>query len=110
MEPSVFSNCSVTLKILNLKFHNDSASSGDFFPILEHFFLSQVCVTATPEVVELQQFISLNLGLDSPNPAYNTLFGSTLGTGARVPLGKGVPTVEFSAAQTILLTPKSVTD
>ncbi len=43
-------------------------------------------------------------------PAYNRLFGSTLGTSARVPLGKGVPAVEFSAAQTTSLTSKSVTD
>jgi len=110
MEPSVFSNYSLTLKILDLKFHNDSASSGDVFPILHHFFLSWVSVTATPEVVELQQFTSVNLGLHSRNPAYNRLFGSTLGTRARVPLGKGVTTVEFSAAQTTSLTPKSVTD
>jgi hypothetical protein len=110
MEPSLFSNCRLTLKILNLKFHNDRASSGDVFPILDHFFLSQVSVTATPEVVELQQFTSVNLGLDSPNPAYNRLFGSTLGTSAKVPLGKGVPAVEFSAAQTTSLTSKSVTD
>ncbi len=109
MEPSVFSNCSLTLKILNLKFDNDSASSGDVFPTLDHFF-SRVSVTATPEVVELQQFTCLNLGLDSRNPAYNRLFGSTLGTSARVPLGKGVPAVEFSAAQTTSLTSKSVTD
>jgi len=109
MEPSVFSNYILTLKILNLKFHNDSASSGDVFPILHHF-LSRVSVTATPEVAELQEFTSVKLGLHSPNPAYNRLFGSTLRTCARVPLGKGVPTVEFSAAQTTSLTPKSVTD
>ncbi|CAK9265436.1 unnamed protein product [Sphagnum jensenii] len=50
------------------------------------------------------------LGLGSANPAYDMLSGTTLGTNATVPLGKGVPTVGFTSTQTISLTSKSVTD
>jgi hypothetical protein len=50
------------------------------------------------------------LGLGSANPTYDMLSGTTLGTSATVPLGKGVPTVGFTSTETISLTSKSVTD
>ncbi|CAM6012460.1 unnamed protein product [Sphagnum balticum] len=109
MEPSVLLNNSLTLKILNLKFHNDNAGSDASAGILSRFFLSGVALTATPEV-ELQDFMFTKLGLGSANPAYDMLSGTTFGTSATVPLGKGVPTVGFTSTQTISLTSKSVTD
>jgi len=50
MEPSVLLNNSLTLKILNLKFHSDNAGSDASVGILNQFFLSGVALTATPEV------------------------------------------------------------
>jgi hypothetical protein len=109
MEPSVLPNNSLTLKILNLKFHNDNAGSDASAGILSRFFLSGVALTATPEV-DVQDFMFTKIGLGSANPAYDMLSGTTLGTSATVPLGKGVPTVRFTSTQTISLTSKSVTD
>jgi hypothetical protein len=109
MEPSVLLNNSLTFKILNLKFHSDNAGSDASVGILNQFFLSGVALTATPEV-DLQDFMFTKLGLGSANPAYDMLSGTTLGTSATVPLGKGVPTVGFTSTQTIFLTSKSVTD
>ncbi len=110
MEPSVLLNNSLTLKILNLKFHSDNAGSDDANAgILSRFFLSGVALTVTPEVVP-QDFMCAKLGLGSANPAYDMWFRTTWGTRAAVPLGKGVPTVGFTSPQTISLTSKSVTD
>jgi len=109
MEPSVLLNNSLTLKILNLKFHSDNAGSDASAGILSRFFLSGVALTATLEV-DLQDFMFTKLGLGSANPAYDMLSGTTLGTSATVPLGKGVPTVGFTSTQTISLTSISVTD
>ncbi len=108
MEPSVLLNNSLTLKFLNLKFHSGNAGR-DAAGILRQFFLSGVALTATPEV-DLQDFMFTKLGLGSANPAYDMLSGTTLGTSATVPLGKGVPTLGFTSTQTISLTSKSVTD
>jgi hypothetical protein len=109
MEPSVLPNNSLTLKILNLKFHSDNAGSDASAGILSRFFLSGVALTATPEV-DPQHFMSTKLGIGSANPVYDRLSGTTLGTSATIPLGKGVPTVGFTSTQTISLTSKSVTD
>jgi hypothetical protein len=109
MEPTVLLNNSLTLKILNLKFHSHNAGSDANAGILSRFFLSGVALTATPEV-DPQHFMFTKLGLGSANPAHDMLFGTTLGTSATVPLGKGVPTVGFTSTQTISLTSKSVTD
>ncbi|CAK9211044.1 unnamed protein product [Sphagnum troendelagicum] len=87
MEPSVLLNNSLTLKILNLKFHSDNAGSDANAGILSGFFLSGVALTATPEV-DPQHLMSTQLGLGSANPARDMLFGTTLGTSATVPLGK----------------------
>jgi len=48
MEPSVFLNNSLTLKILNLQFHSDNAGSDASVGILGQFFLLGVALTATP--------------------------------------------------------------
>jgi hypothetical protein len=109
MEPSVLLNNSLSLKILNLKFHNHNAGSNAGARILSQFFLSGVALTATPEV-DVQHFMFTKLGLGSANPAHDKLFGTTLGTSATVPLGKGVPTLGFTSTQTISLTSKSVRD
>jgi hypothetical protein len=109
MEPSVLLNNSFTLKNLNLKFHSDNAGSDASAGILSQFFLSGFALTATLEV-DLQDFMFTKLGLGSANPAYDMLSGTTLGTSATVPLGKGVPTVGFTSTQTISLMSKSVTD
>jgi len=109
MEPSVLLNNSLTLKILNLKFHSDNYGSNAGAGILSQFFLSGVALTVTPEV-DLQHFMFTKLGLGSANPAYDRLFGTTLGISATVLLGKGVPTVGFTSTQTISCTSKSVTD
>jgi hypothetical protein len=109
MEPTVLLNNSLTLKILNLKFHSDNADSNASAGILSRFFLSGVALTVTPEV-DPQHFMFTKLGLGSVNPAHDKLFGTTWGTSATVPLGKGVPTVGFTSTQTISLTSKSVTD
>jgi len=109
MEPSVLPNNSLTLKILNLKFHSDNAGSDASAGILSRFFLSGVTLTLIPEV-DPQHFMSTKLGLGSANPVYDRLSGTTLGTSATVPLGKGVPTVGFTSTQTISLTSKNVTD
>jgi hypothetical protein len=50
MEPSVLLNNSLTLKILNLKFHSDNVGSDANAGILSQFFLSGVALTATIEV------------------------------------------------------------
>ncbi|KAH9536076.1 hypothetical protein CY35_17G087600 [Sphagnum magellanicum] len=109
MEPSVLPNNSLTLKILNLKFYSDNAGSNASAGILSRFFLSGVALTATPEV-DPQHFMSTKLGLGSPNPAHDMLVGTTSGTTATIPLGKGVPTVGFTSTQTNSLTSKSVSD
>jgi hypothetical protein len=109
MEPSVLRNNSLTLKILNLKFHSDNAGSTASAGILSRFFLSGVALTVTPEV-DPQHFMFTKLGLGSANPAHDKLFGTTWGTSATVPLGKGVPTVGFTSAQTISCTSKGVPD
>ncbi|KAH8936494.1 hypothetical protein BDL97_17G088100 [Sphagnum fallax] len=109
MEPTVLLNNSLTLKILNLKFHTDNAGSNASAGILSRFFLSRVALTATPEV-DLEDSMFTRLGLGSANPAHDMLFGTTLGTSATVPLGQGVPTVGFTSTQTISRTSKSVTD
>ncbi|KAH9536075.1 hypothetical protein CY35_17G087500 [Sphagnum magellanicum] len=108
MEPSVLPNNNLTLKILNLKFHSDNAGSNASAGILSRFFLSGVALTATP--VDPQHFMFTKLGLGSANPAHDMLVGTTSGTSATIPLGKGVPTVGFTSTQTISLTSKSVTD
>ncbi|KAH8936501.1 hypothetical protein BDL97_17G088700 [Sphagnum fallax] len=109
MEPSVLLNNSLTLKILNLKFHSDNASSDASAGILSRFFLSGVALTATPEV-HPQHFMFTKLGLGSANPTYRMLSGTTLATSATVSLGKGVRTVGFTSTQTISLTSKRVAD
>jgi hypothetical protein len=109
MEPTVLVNNSLSLKILNLKFHSDTAGIDASAGTLSRFFLSGVALTVTPEV-DPQYFMFTKLGLGSPNPAYDKLFGTTSGTSVTVPLGKGVPTVGFTSTQTISLTSKSVTD
>jgi len=109
MEPTVLLNNSLTLKILNLKFHTDNAGSNASAGIFSRFFLSGVALTVTPEV-DPQHFMFTKFGLGSANPAYDMLFGTTLGTSATVPLGKGVPTVGFTSTQTTSLTAKGVTD
>ncbi|CAK9211050.1 unnamed protein product [Sphagnum troendelagicum] len=109
MEPTVLLNNSLTLKILNLKFHSDNADSNASAGILSRFFLSGVALTVTPEV-DPQHFMFTKLGLGSVNPAHDKLFGTTWGTSATVPLGKGVPTVGFTSTQTISCTSKSVPD
>jgi hypothetical protein len=109
MEPSVLLNNSLTLKILNLKFHSDNAGSNASAGILSRFFLSGVALTATPEV-DPQHLMLTKLGLGSANPAHDMLVGTTSGTSATIPLGKGVPTVGFTSTKTISLTSKSVTD
>jgi hypothetical protein len=109
MEPTVLLNNSLTLKISNLKFRSDNAGSNASAGILSRFFLSGVALTVTPEV-EPQHFMFTKLGLGSANPAYDKLFGTTLGTSATVPLGKGVPTLGFTSTQTTSLTSKGVTD
>jgi hypothetical protein len=109
MEPTVLLNNSLTLKILNLKFHSDNAGSNASAGILSQFFLSGVALTVTPEV-DPQHFMFTKLGLGSVNPVHDKLFGTTLGTSATVPLGKGVPTVGFTSTQTISCTSKSVPD
>ncbi|CAM6038302.1 unnamed protein product [Sphagnum compactum] len=109
MEPTVLLNNSLTLKILNLKFHSGNAGRDASLGILSRFFLSGVALTATPEV-DPQHFMFTKLGLGSANPAYDMLSGTTFGTSATVPLGKGVPTVGFTSTQTISRTCKGVTD
>jgi len=109
MQPSVLLNNSLALKILNLKFHSDNAGSNASAGILRRFFLSGVALTVTPEV-ERQHFMSTKLGIGCVNPTHDNLFGTTWGTNATVPLGKGVPTVAFTSAQTISRTYKGVPD
>ncbi|CAK9867834.1 unnamed protein product [Sphagnum jensenii] len=109
MEPTVLLNNSLTLKILNLKFHSDNAGSNASAGILSQFFLSGVALTVTPEV-DPQHFMFTKLGLGSVNPNHDKLFGTTLGTSATVPLGKCVPTLGFTSTQTISCTSKSVPD
>jgi hypothetical protein len=108
MEPTVLNN-SLTLRILNLKFASDNAGSDACAGILSRFFLSEVALTATPEV-DPQHVMFTELGLASANPAYDRLFGTTLGTSVTVPSGKGVPTAGFTYTQTTSLTSKGVTD
>jgi hypothetical protein len=50
METSVLLNNSLTLKILNPKFHSDNSGSDASAGILSQFFLSGVALTATPEI------------------------------------------------------------
>ncbi|KAH8936490.1 hypothetical protein BDL97_17G087800 [Sphagnum fallax] len=107
MQPVLLNN-SLTLKISNLKFHSHNAGSDASAGIWSRFFLTGVALTATPEV-DPQHFMFTQLGLPSPNPASDIMYGTAWGSSATVPLEKCVPTVAFTCTQTTSVT-RSVTD